>query len=233
MADFNQAIKILSEDGIKVTRIRKKNSKELSKTEEFFPFSPITPEELLVKRVNGEHGICYKKGNKLFYGNLPDNFNLMLNNSLGLGPHLCATCQRLSPSSDCNGGCAKVRDRIFSITLLHYRNNRLALLKSKRIEKYPFIEEGYEGIDINSKKESTLVLSVTKCSQYKKIIKKEETNTTLQERRKNAFTLYQYLHPEIDFPSQKTQISEREFLINSLAQSKKEKWFREHPELQD
>ena len=101
-----------------------------------------TPDEVKDYRKKGTPGFVLKDGDQLYLTEIPKNFSFV--NSNISNRHMCAygqtVCHRLSPLSDEQGGCAKVRNY------------------ATFIEDYPFITRGYE--TFNTKHD---VLVVNQC----------------------------------------------------------------------
>lgn len=119
------------------------------------------------------NGVCY-------WGELDSSCErLDFMNRFKLGyMHYCATagkeCARLSAASDECGGCAKVRDRG----------------NAKRIEKYPWITDGYQTVNIRIP-----VFFVSRCNHYVlatpgRFLPKEKINEM-------KLGIAQYMYPEI------------------------------------
>lgn len=93
-----------------------------------FDLVEVTREELAVYRRSKIPSFVLKVYGKLYYCRIPNNISFVFSNILG--EHKCAyagkECDRLSPASDADGGCSKVRHR------------------SRYIEMYPWIVTGYE-----------------------------------------------------------------------------------------
>lgn len=123
--------------------IRKKIDSK-TKVLENYPLKETTREELFNIRKSGAPLVILKKGDKLFYGEITPDINMM--SATAYGAHKCATCHRLSALADEDGGCAKVRD---------YQWRRL------EDENYDFILEGYE--TINTKNDAFVVID---CIHY-------------------------------------------------------------------
>ena len=136
-----------------------------------YDFREIDEETLLSYRMSEKTGIVMKEGEKLFFSESDKNAKTLVRDI----PHMCGKvgceCKRLSAASDENGGCAKVRDA--SLTLSE-RNNKIATKRSKRIEKYPFVECGFEMIN---NEDGFLVIA--KCSNYEKVPPRSTDTSTL------------------------------------------------------
>lgn len=114
--------------------------------EQNFPLKEISEDEIIEHRLSDVPGFILKKGDKLYYSEIPNNSRLSNNEITEI--HLCSslskTCKHLSAALECDGGCQKVRD----ISIDSYPKERLdyfsKLISAKRIEKYPFVTYGYE-----------------------------------------------------------------------------------------
>ena len=102
------------------------NEIEIKVGRKYIILTLISLEEAEMLRAIGMPSLIYKKNGQLFHKEISRS------DFFSFGTHLCASgtscCQKLSAASDEEGGCAKVRD----------------VGKSKKIEKYDFIKEGYE-----------------------------------------------------------------------------------------
>ncbi len=128
-------------------RVVSKN--QLSESVETLTFDlvEVTPKELAIYRKKGIPSFVLKVDANLYYGIIPAGLSFVGCDILG--PHRCAAigqeCNRLSPASDEEGGCAKVRNH------------------AKYIERYPWITSGYE--TFNTKHDFFVV---AKCLHYEK-----------------------------------------------------------------
>lgn len=112
-----------------------------------YQFREITVEELKSLRKTKTPSFVYKEYERYFYCEIPYDKSFLATNELG--NHMCSCqaigcCERLSAASDKDGGCAKVRG--YSIG----------------IEKYPYIQTGYE--TFNTSNDVFVVLS---CQNFK------------------------------------------------------------------
>ncbi len=112
-----------------------------TKTElETYRLREISVGELSQVKIYGIPLFIMKEGSRYFYSYVPYNFKLI---GTMKEEHLCAphgtVCDRLSPCSDEEGGCQKVRDDV------------------KHLEKYDWITKGYE--TINTEDECFVVLN--------------------------------------------------------------------------
>lgn len=98
-----------------------------------FPLTEVTSEELDNYRKHKISSFVLKVDGKLYYTAIPEELSFVSSNILGV--HQCAvtgnSCNRLSPASDEEGGCEKVRNF------------------SNYIERYPWITTGYETFHTN------------------------------------------------------------------------------------
>lgn len=128
-----------------------------------FPFKKISLQELEKLRTNQKYFNKLKREKKsllvlkhyglYFITQIPAKLSLT---SQTIGTHLCAKCNRCYASLDAKGGCAKVRDQCISVYLREGKSLEMAIQKSKRLEKYPFIDFGLE--IINTVPDSFVVL---------------------------------------------------------------------------
>ena len=148
--------------------------KKISETieEKEFPLKKITPKELLIHRKSKNRGgFILKIGDSYFYSEIPIAFRFAAQHFAFEGfkysnyKHLCSQeCKRFLAAEDCDGGCAKVRDIPISILIKEEGyNSSETLEKSLRIEKYPFIQFGFESF--NTKSNAIFVLC---CTHFKK-----------------------------------------------------------------
>lgn len=139
-------------------------------------FREITQEELMKHRISGKPGVVMKDDDKIFYAEYQRGMSIYLR--CMTSKHVCGQsgreCKRFSTASDCNGGCAKVRDLFITAYAQNTRNFAKAHSQSKRIEKYEFVREGFE--IFNS---PHYMLLVTKCSNYVKIAPRNITTVEL------------------------------------------------------
>lgn len=139
-------------------------------------FREITPEELMERRISGQPGVVMKDADKIFYAEYQRGMSVYFRYMTS--KHVCGQsgreCKRFSTASDCNGGCAKVRDLFITAYAQNIRNSAKAHSQSKRIEKYEFIDEGFE--IFNS---SHYMLLVTKCSNYERVAPRNITTVDL------------------------------------------------------
>ena len=121
-----------------------------------FNLVEVTPEQLKVYRKSGIPSFVLKVNGKFYYAEITTDINFVSANILGA--HRCAIvgyeCSRLCAASDEKGGCAKVRNY------------------SRYIEKYPWIEKGYE--TFNTKQDAMVVV---KCLRYKKCEPRKKRST--------------------------------------------------------
>ena len=144
---------VISENVVLFTRTAT-NGNTVSFRKEYC-LTSITIEELLVERLSGKPGLVFKNGSSLYFTAIPEKMKFFACSNLGT--HLCPDCGHMSALPDSQGGCRKVRDR--SMTSLDIRNSynkKQSVTGSKRIEKYDFIELGYESF--NTTQDSLLVL---------------------------------------------------------------------------
>lgn len=110
-----------------------------------FPLTEVTIEDLYTYRKKGISSFVLKINDTLYYTKIPKEMNFISSDILG--EHKCAIvkheCNRLSPASDEEGGCEKVRNF------------------SKYIERYPWIKKGYE--TFNTRHDS---FAVIECLHY-------------------------------------------------------------------
>ena len=148
---------VISDTIVQFTRTATKANEILFQKE--YTLNSITPEALLVERLSGKPGLVLKNGTSLYYTAIPAEMKFFTCSNIGT--HLCPDCGHMSALSDSQGGCRKVRDK--SITFSDIRgsyNKKQAVTGSKRIEKYDFIELGYESF--NTTQDSLLVLNCKK-----------------------------------------------------------------------
>lgn len=108
--------------------------------------------------------LIYKIDDKLFVGRIPKKFHV---NSTW-GTHKCAMCEHCSAACDDDGGCGKVRNTWLPAGSLPQEilsNQELLkeyFMSLKMIEKYAFINEGVELLNIENGTE----LYVFKCNKF-------------------------------------------------------------------
>ena len=134
----------------------------------------VTEDELFELRASGKPGFVLKYDYSYFYSQIPDFLRFYFES---LGDHLCSnercSCSRLSAASDCNGGCAKVRDRVIQAYNKPFTS---ALKASQRIEKYDFISHGFESF--NTVQDSLVVLE---CTQFRLDGIEKDTEDNIEE----------------------------------------------------
>lgn len=151
---------IMIEERVQLTyKLRKDNTRKLhskkvvGSTEKptTFPLHEVDLKELRKVRESGSPFFLMKDSGR-YYVTTEIPKNLVYNSSdIMMLHHMCShggsnVCARLTAASDKDGGCAKVRDSG----------------KSKRIEKYPWIEKGFE--ICNTKNDAFIVCD---CKHYK------------------------------------------------------------------
>lgn len=119
-----------------------------------YNLSQISAEELYKHRLSGERGIVYKCNDKLFFASVSHNLHITFMKN----PHLCGLdCSRICKD------CPKSRDFTVSYQLKDVKRFPIAVQKSWRIEKYPFILEGVETFNMPRFYDSHYVCA---CSKY-------------------------------------------------------------------
>lgn len=129
-----------------------------------YPLTEVTKEELFQLRVSGKPGFVLKKDNSYFYTEIPRTLSLVSNDILG--KHKCPDCKNFFSSTDV---CPKVKDPSFSWFTRRLPSSKEEIPKfiahaveeSSRIEKFPFITQGYE--TFNCPAEAFVVI---RCSCY-------------------------------------------------------------------
>lgn len=145
---------VIGDNIVQFTRTATKANELLFQKE--YTLNSITPDVLLAERLSGKPGLVFKIGTSLYYTAIPAGMKFFT--SSNIGTHLCPDCGHMSALPDSQGGCRKVRDK--SITFSDIRgsyNKKQTVTGSKRIEKYEFIELGYESF--NTTQDSLLVIS--------------------------------------------------------------------------
>lgn len=129
-----------------------------------FRLKKVTVDELVELRLGEKPGIILKNEGEYWYAKANQKISLV-----SLGEHLCNSCRRCIPSSDEDGGCAKVRDVSVERKSRDETKTLVEIVEdSKRIEKYEFITSGIEVI--NSRQEGLLVLE---CENFMEYLKRE------------------------------------------------------------
>ena len=139
-----------------------------------FELREVTEKELLQLRYQGECGFVYKNGSALMYTPFAKDIRLnpeMFVEKRGIGNtrHICVypkICGRFYPPKSVDNICQKTLDPSFTSKIPFIPG----IKKSKRIEKYPFILEGYE--IFNSKLLN--VIAVFQCSNYTKPVERKK-----------------------------------------------------------
>lgn len=102
-----------------------------------------------------------KKGNSLFVGTIPRELNCSF--ILKPNEHLCSNCTHCHALSPEAGGCTKVLDIFYSENSFTQKFKERIIERSKRIEKYSFIQEGFQTFNQDPAKESFCVM---KCADF-------------------------------------------------------------------
>ena len=136
--------------------------KELANIEvKDFPFKMASEKELMRMRISGKKlFILYKRGCR-FYAEIPDiSFGAFSNIAKTECIYESHCCDRLLPMPTEQGGC----DKVYDLPLERYISKNYSFSEllqiAKRIDKYPFITEGYETCNIPAP-----VFVVLKCSK--------------------------------------------------------------------
>lgn len=118
-----------------------------------FKLEEVTADQITQLRHTNVPSFVLKENDKYYYTKIP--YHLTFYSSSILGIHKCSFsdrgCTHLSPASDENGGCAKVRNH------------------SIGIELYPWIKSGYESF--NTK---IAAFIVTSCNHYENFSEKKK-----------------------------------------------------------
>lgn len=125
---------------------------------EVINFKPITREEIIKKRVNKEVGVVMVVDGETYFASVSEK--VRLETLLEAKLHKCGCCKRLSAKSDECGGCEKIRDYPIG-----EEENIRTIQNKMRIEKYPFITEGFDAV--NTYKRETIVLE---CEHFQKMV---------------------------------------------------------------
>ncbi len=126
-----------------------------------YPLKQISEEELLKVRCSYTPFFVYKENNSLYASKIPKSLRFLnIGDSCG---HICQRCNRVLHYNNSEQGCPKIQDR-FLTESQHSSGIIEKILDAKRIEKYPFIVNGYESI--NTRAESFVV---TKCNRFEPI----------------------------------------------------------------
>lgn len=157
-----------------------------------YPLIPVNSLSGLEHRQSGKPGLVLKTDNKsVLFKELPFSKSIHLKT----GKHLCFECQHCSAASDAEGGCSKIRD-------FFPRPNTPSREKWEfsncRLEKYPFITEGYEAFNVYRE-----FLIVCKCDKFEPthyhqpLTKKEmeDYKNTLEEKK---LKLLQFFIPDVE-----------------------------------
>ena len=149
----------LQDQELRVNRIISKDQLEISRSNELYNLQEVSEDQLLDLRLSGEPGFVLKTGTKFYYSPIPGDLNVM--SFKNLGEHLCTnwhhTCKNF-----CTFGCQKVHDAEVSWYRFHGYNAKRSMVLSKRIEKYEFIEVGYEAFNLYENN----CLVILKCNHF-------------------------------------------------------------------
>ena len=119
------------------------------------PFRHVTENEIFELRASGNPGFVYKSKNNLYYSEIDLSYRFVTN-SVDNYVHQCNNCHFVG------NGCKKITDLSKQRYEKIGENSIQSLISSKRIEKYSFIEEGFEAFNIEL--ETLYVIKCTKNS---------------------------------------------------------------------
>ena len=120
----------------------------------------VTEKEIITMRLEGKCRVVFKFGEDLYALRAKSGIAPLEVRDI-LGRHLCSRCEMV-----CGGElCRKVFDASVSVAEREGYNGREAVVRSKRIEKYPFILVGVEYF--NAQREYLIVTSCTKFCKMK------------------------------------------------------------------
>lgn len=111
------------------------------------PLKRIDEAELLKMRKHTQRGFVLKVGHKLYFTVLPPEAKFLFQKIFS--QHLCSTCARCYARPYCDGGCEKVMETDFNWYGEHIGTIMENIKWSKRIEKYPFIQQGFQTFNID------------------------------------------------------------------------------------
>jgi hypothetical protein len=123
---------------------------EISENVEDFSFCPIsrvTEKEALNLRRHEKLGFILKMGDKIYYAKLPPEAKFLFQRIFT--KHLCSTCAHCFARPSSEGGCEKIMDPDFYWYGDHIGTIMENIIGSKRIEKYPFIQRGFQTFNID------------------------------------------------------------------------------------
>ena len=157
-----ETINIIDADGKVIEQISKIENKQIVSIRQF-ELKTITRQQLLEFRKKRIPSFVLKDNENFFYTTIDPEISFLSPDILG--HHMCSLapdcCDRLSPASDEDGGCAKVRNM------------------ARFIELYPWISLGYE--TFNTRCDAFLV---AKCDHYKRFVKTPKAVVSKQNTRK-------------------------------------------------
>lgn len=141
--------------------------------EKIIPLHQANEEEIFVRRMKNIPTFVLKVGEDFYITDISYNLYLNYNINCVEPEHLCTNCEHCRALLEELGGCAKVRDCSAETYLQEGNSYRNAIVLSKRIEKYPFIQYGYETFGVSHE-----ILCVSDCKNYEKYIESSRAEIT-------------------------------------------------------
>lgn len=148
-----------------------------------YNFREVSPDELITLRMEDQPGFILMQDNTCYCSSISDGLALLSKVMLPTR-HFCANCHRACATEYCDGGCAKVKDPFLKASCQKFgipvnkidgisesadpEQSYIAVEESKRIEKYPFIQLGYEIFNAPSSLNNKFI--VLECSCYEKYL---------------------------------------------------------------
>ena len=188
LTTFEEKLEVHPSTKLPIKVIYKKQLDQVVESKKSFDLTQVTAEELEKYRRSEIPSFVLKMDDKLYYTKIPKNLHFV--SSTILGEHQCAKCRHLSAASDENGGCAKVR------------NN------SERIERYPWITEGYE--TFNTDHDSFVV---TNCLHFENYLPHKKVSKA--ERDKIRLSLAQFYCDDVTNQKKKKKLRDRNIVYRS------------------
>lgn len=166
------ALKVLwgkNEDNEMITTYRIDGTEKLvsvkNNEETSYQLHEVDKKEIFNRRMKNVPTFVLKVGEKLYVSDAP---LYRLSIKMSGECHQCFSCIHARATDEQLGGCNKVRDCDSLVYLSEGHTPKSAIRYAKRVEKYPFIQYGYEtfGVGYND------IFCVEACQNYKPFARK-------------------------------------------------------------
>ena len=166
-----------------------------------YPFTEVSRKELIQLRLGKRPGCVYKKYGKLYYAAIPKKLTFV-GKTIAIGKHLCG----VNCSMVCKG-CPRTSDLTVSYQEKNGKKFAQAVLDSWRIEKYPFVSEGFEAFNMSGTSDAFIVME---CTNYRE--REKKTIPHRNSPRKLILDLANFVWPDFDgdLKELRKRISEQE-----------------------